>query len=237
MLNQMQKTVCALAVLTAASMPAWAESVNLSVTGTIDPAACTPTLGSNGTVDYGRINASQLSAESYTQLGAKELELTINCSAPAKVAIRAVNGRVGSLAAPSERSAGGTPAPFILNNAIPTVVGLGLDGTTKIGGYAVNLGSATVEATNGNSGNVLTLIALYSSNGSDWNGVDTTSTSLYRTNTDNYISWGSDERTPAAFTTMTTTLQINAYINKSTALDLSKPVNLDGLTTIELVYL
>jgi hypothetical protein len=237
MLNQIQKTFCALAVLTAGSLPAWAESVNLSVTGTIDPAACTPTLGSSGTVDYGRINANQLSADSYTQLGTKEIDLTITCSAPAKVAIRAVNGRVGSLAAPSERSAGGTPAPFILNNAIPSAVGLGLDGTTKIGGYSVNLGSVTVEATNGNIGNILTLTALYSSNGSDWNGVDTASTSLYRTNTDNYISWGANQSTPAAFTTMATTLKVNAYINKSTELDLSKPVNLNGLTTIELVYL
>jgi hypothetical protein len=39
MLNNLQKTVCALAVLATTSLPALAESIDVRVIGTIDPAA------------------------------------------------------------------------------------------------------------------------------------------------------------------------------------------------------
>ena len=42
---------------------------------------------------------------------------------------------------------------------------------------------------------------------------------------------------PAAFKNLTINLTVQAYINKASELDLTKPVILDGLSTIELVYL
>ncbi|MGK8936242.1 hypothetical protein ACRS85_26935 [Pluralibacter gergoviae] len=42
---------------------------------------------------------------------------------------------------------------------------------------------------------------------------------------------------PVAFKTLTGTLNVQAVINKGAELDLSKAVNLDGLSTIQLYYL
>lgn len=57
----------------------------LKVKGTLTNAACTPTLSNGGTVDYGTINLGNLSATAVNQLGQKNIDLTINCTAATKV--------------------------------------------------------------------------------------------------------------------------------------------------------
>lgn len=53
-----------------------------------------------------------------------------------------------------------------------------------------------------------------------------------------YISWGDQGSSVVKpFTTMNGKLLVQGYINKASELDLSKPVQLDGMTTLELVYL
>lgn len=42
---------------------------------------------------------------------------------------------------------------------------------------------------------------------------------------------------PTALKNLASTLSVQAYINKASALDMTKPVKLDGLATIEVVYL
>lgn len=44
-------------------------------------------------------------------------------------------------------------------------------------------------------------------------------------------------RWPRTFTNMSGTINVQAYINKTSELDISQPIELDGQTTIELVYL
>lgn len=56
--------------------------------------------------------------------------------------------------------------------------------------------------------------------------------------TNAYKSWGASGTTrPVALTTLTGTLSIQAGINKASALDLTKPVTLDGLATLQVYYL
>ncbi|MNW06548.1 hypothetical protein D3C71_2029760 [compost metagenome] len=43
--------------------------------------------------------------------------------------------------------------------------------------------------------------------------------------------------TPVAFKTLATTLEVQAFINKASELDITKPIQLDGLATLELIYL
>ena len=53
-----------------------------------------------------------------------------------------------------------------------------------------------------------------------------------------YATWAATgTTTPIAFTTLTGKLGVQAYINKASELDLTKPIALDGLATLELVYL
>ena len=56
--------------------------------------------------------------------------------------------------------------------------------------------------------------------------------------TNAYKSWGaSGTTTPVALTTLTGTLSIQAGINKASALDLTQPVTLDGLATLQVYNL
>ena len=68
----------------------------LKVKGTLTNAACTPTLSNGGTVDYGTINLGTLSATAVNQLGQKNIDLTINCTAATKVSWNMVDDRKDS---------------------------------------------------------------------------------------------------------------------------------------------
>ncbi|AZD55534.1 Beta-fimbriae probable major subunit [Pseudomonas chlororaphis subsp. aurantiaca] len=225
---------CALAVLSTLSTSAFAESVDVRVIGTITPTACTPTLSGGGTIDYGAINPNTLSATAYTVLPERQLDFSITCDAPAKVALRAINGRPASLAGATEgaQSAGRAPVNLFNLTAVGSV-GLGLDGTSMIGGYGIRIAPDTVTA---DGIAVTSLRSLLT--GTTWTA-DAYAGILYDpANAIRITSWGATgTTTPIAFTTLAGKLGVQAYINHSSNLDLTKPVALNGLTTIELVYL
>lgn len=234
MMNTMQKSVLALAVLATTSLPALAESVDVRVTGTITPTACTPTLSGGGTIDYGAINPASLSATDYTVLPEKQIDLSITCDAPARIAVKAMSKRPGTLAGGPEgpMGTGGVPAGVNIFGASNIgVAGLGLDGTDKIGGYGLRLAAGTALADGTAVDNLVR-----SNSSLPW-GPSTTG-SVFDRNYPREISWATTgQLDPVAFTTLNTKVVVQAYLNKTSELDLSKPVVLDGLTTLELVYL
>ncbi|MFC0227266.1 DUF1120 domain-containing protein [Serratia aquatilis] len=233
MLNQIQKTVCALAVLATTSLPALAESIDVRVIGTIDPAACTPTLSGGGTIDYGTIKPTALATDAFTVLEEKQLDFAINCDAPAKVAITAHSQRGASAVNTDGSLAEIAAVPgFFGGTGNAGVVGLGLDGTKGIGGYALRLAAGTMTA---DGVAVDSIVA----NGNTTSWTVASSGSMFNTPTSlRYASWAATgTTTPIAFTTLAGKLGVQAYINKTSELDLTKPVVLDGLTTLELVYL
>lgn len=233
MLGDVQKTLCLLTVLATCSMPIQAESINVRIISTQVPVACTPMLSGGGSVDYGAIKPNTLSTDAYTVLTEKQLDFAITCNAPAKIALKAVNGRPGSLAGAPEGPGGfGTPGVRLLNDDAAVAGGLGFDGTHKIGGYAVAIKPGTVQADGVDVDSIRS-----STNGAGWG--PSPSGILGKNLWDNLMnSWSKKGTTlPIAFETLSGKLAVQAYINKTSELDLSKPVALDGLTTIELVYL
>lgn len=228
MIRHMQKTVLALA-LVSSSMSALA-AFDLRVIGTIAPTACTPTLGGGGTIDYGTIAMSTLSATDYTVLPEKTLSISISCDAPAKVALMGDSGRPGSLAGSSEYSFGQGPAPLNLNDVIfPAVVGLGLHGTEQIGGYGVWLDNVILDG-------VASVTMSKTTGATTW--IDASWGNLFDAYYSRLLSFGVSPATgPVAFEEMVGEIEVQAYINKTSELDLTTPVTLDGLTTIDLVYL
>lgn len=234
-LNQVQKTVCALAVLAATSLPVLAApSIDVKVVGTISPTACEPTLTGGGTIDYGTIQKDTLAADVFTVLPEKQLEFAITCDAPAKVALKANNGRPGSVAGATELAGiANNPIKLFDKGTIGTV-GLGLSEGAKIGGYAMRIAGSTVLIDGAKA------TPLQSDDeGISWQVVTDDLGSLYRkSSSPRWNSWGVDGATaPSALTTLTGKLEVQAYINKTSELDLTKPIALDGLTTLELVYL
>ncbi|MFC0227269.1 DUF1120 domain-containing protein [Serratia aquatilis] len=234
MLNNLQKTVCALAVLATTSLPALAESIDVRVIGTIDPAACTPTLSGGGTVDYGTIKPSALADDAFTTMPEKQLDFAINCDAPAKVAITAYSQRGASAVNTDGTLIERISAPsgiLLFDVANTSVVGLGLDGAKGIGGYSIRLAAGTMTADG-------VAVDSIQSNGNTTSWAKTPYGILFNSTVQRYSSWAATgTTTPVAFTTLAGKLGVQAYINKASELDLTKPVALDGLSTLELVYL
>ena len=140
-MKKMQITACALAVLTITSLPSLAKDIEVKVTGSVTPSGCTPTLTSDGTVDYGIIKSDSLTLDAYTKLEKKELDLTIACDAPVKLALETKNGRPNTLAGVDTEDAvsgaGLSPVSGLVSGAT-AVVGLGLSNSARIGGYAIS---------------------------------------------------------------------------------------------------
>ncbi|MEX3242017.1 DUF1120 domain-containing protein [Serratia quinivorans] len=226
-----------LIILTTASLPVLAESVDVKVIGTIIPAACTPTVAGGGTIDYGDIKPSDLKKDDYTVLDVKTAELSISCDAATKVAINAINGRPGSLAGATEAGPDSVgKSPITLSTEAggfqAAVVGLGLSSNqAKIGGYAIYITDPIADSKE--------VSLLYRNNPADtFSSSSNSNLPLYLTGGDRGVTWASSGSSDVlTFTTLNATLGIQAYINKVSELDLTQAVNLDGLTTIELEYL
>jgi type 1 fimbria pilin len=226
------KSIIALALMAATSAPALAESIDVKVIGTIAPVACTPTLSGGGVIDYGNIPTNSLSQTAYTTLAVKQIDFAITCDAPAKVALKALNGRPGTIAGATEGAGGFANSP--VNLFIPGrtffASGLGMAGQKKIGGFSIRLPNEQVSV----DGKKVDTLSTKSSG--EWfvnNDGDIAKDTYVKMNT-----WAKPGTvTPLAFTTMAGKLDVQAYINKASELDLTQPITLDGLTTIELVYL
>jgi type 1 fimbria pilin len=235
--DMMKKTVVALALLATTASAFAADSVDVRVIGTIVPAACTPALTGGGVVDYGTIKADTISATDYTVLPEKQVSFAITCDAPAKVALIASNGRTGSLAGVPETAHGAGRSPVTLFGLSAVgAAGLGMEGTSQVGGYGVRIDSSTVTA----DGVAVDSLRADRDPGyadSPW-VKDSYSGIVYSPNYQRLTTWAATgTTTPVAFTALSGQLGVQAYINKGSELDLSKPVHLDGLTTITLYYM
>lgn len=233
----MKKTVVALALLATTSTAFAADSVDVRVIGTIVPAACTPALTGGGVVDYGTIKADTISATDYTVLPEKQIAFSITCDAPAKVGLTVANGRAGSLAGAVESaySAGTAPVQLFGLDYV-AAAGLGMEGAAKIGGYGVRIDSSTVTA-DGAAVDSLRADTNAQNTAINWTK-DAYAGIVYSPANQRMTSWAAPgTSTPVAFTALSGQLGVQAYINKGSELDLSKPVHLDGLTTITLYYM
>lgn len=231
MMKQMQKSVVALALCGAISAPAMAASTDVKVTGTITPAGCTPVLAGGGVIDYGNIRADDLSATNYTVLQTKQIDFSITCNAPAKVAVKAVDGRADTAAGATQVGHGGIGfAPVnLFGQPQIFVAGLGMDGAKRIGGYGIRIANVTAD---GKSVDGIRSLDAASSWSPGQFG------EIYSSVAQNYQSWAATGTLiPVAVQSLSGKLEVQAYLNKASQLDLTKPVALDGLTTIELVYL
>ncbi|VVP91594.1 Protein GltF [Pseudomonas fluorescens] len=95
----MNKTLTTLGTALLFSVTSFAygsSSTDLTVTGVITPAACTPSLSGGGVVDYGKISSKDLNPDTHTQFQDRTVQLTVSCDAPVKFAIVPVDNRAGT---------------------------------------------------------------------------------------------------------------------------------------------
>ncbi len=211
-------------VVAAACSSALADSFDLAVKGTVKPAACTPVLTGGGSFDYGVIPLASLNPIALTLLEVKSDTLTITCDAAARVALKAADSRAGTGAF------AGNVAFFGANAGVTTQYGLGTASGKNIGAYAFRLKTGTFKADGAE------VDSIYSStSGASWS-----STNGLMSHAGGYESWarkGMTNPIPIAAKVFTGVFELQAAIDRTSNLDMSKEVALDGLATVSLVYL
>jgi hypothetical protein len=75
-----------------------ANTVDLSVRGSITPASCTPSLSGGGIIDHGKLTAKDLAPEKPTALQTGTLILQVNCEAATFFTLTTFDNRSGSSA-------------------------------------------------------------------------------------------------------------------------------------------
>jgi len=215
-------TFAALAsTLLASGLTQAATTTELKVTGVIRPAACTPSFTGGGTVDYGVIVPTALSATAPTVLAEKTVPFSITCDAATKVAVLAIDNRKTSVVA-------GLAAKAKYDDTYG--FGLGTSGGKKIGTYIVRLVQGSFTADGANPDLLYETVTAgtwaragggaFKSDGSHRKSFSTAGTT-----------------TPGSYKTIAGTLGVQAIIDQTANLDLSGDVPLDGSATIEVMYL
>ncbi|MGV2292041.1 DUF1120 domain-containing protein [Trinickia sp. YCB016] len=213
------------ALLMAGASAFAADTADLTVKGTVIPAACTPAFDGGGTVDLGTIQASSLKDTDYTTLNAKPVKLTVSCSAPIRIDIRALDNKSASSLGAAIMSAVGVMGA-------PHVYGLG---TTTINGQSVSLGSYSLKF----DGKATVDSATYTVN---YAGV-AESGKTYGNAASSIASDGLTIYSPVTTGNVAATgkvfvfpLTLTAAINKGSLLPLTGDVDLDGQATFTITY-
>ena len=216
-MNTQAITLSALLYLLVTTPAQAASSIDLSVQGRITPTACTPLLSEGGVIDYGKISRHDLNLEQGTRLPPKTLQISIDCNAPSRYALRMRDNRDGSAPVNSE-----------------IYYGLGFDNTgNPIGLYSMSFnprqtqadGAAQIYGTESTTGGVAWRTA-------NLNPIDIGANS--------YLGFTDIEGSvagPSAIGTLTGTVTVQTVINARQNLDLSVDTALDGSATLEVLYL
>ncbi|MDK2375048.1 DUF1120 domain-containing protein [Serratia fonticola] len=207
------------------------DSAILAVKGRIVPPACDLKL-SDSVVDFGDIHPGDLKWGEFTLLTERKMTLSINCSAPSRVALHAKDYRTDSLVEPIGVDMGGGKG---ITKGTNYIFGLGQTGTSKIGAFSiVSTADYLVD------GKKLFQSSIQSSNGGvTWSGRDRIYITQKSSNTMASFKKEGNENpnVPIPFKTLSTQVVLRAAINKPSELDFTKELKLDGSIAIELVYL
>lgn len=198
---------------TASALP----SVELKVKGTLRPSACTPTLSTDGVVDYGVIPVASLNPRYPTALSPRDMSLTVDCQEPASIALTVVDNRAMSR----------VPGMFDdTAGSIDFTFGLGMAAGHKLGGYRISFDAGATADGRRVSGIVS------SDQGASWKG-----NIGYLRHTGQYFSFSQDGVTASTQKLLSAPLRVQAVINSGPNLPRGEELQLDGSATIELKYL
>lgn len=191
-----------------------ASSVELSVKGSITPAACMPVLANGGVVDHGKISAKDLPFHGNTVLPEAKLQLSISCEAPTLVAVKSKDNRAGTSAE---------------NENFRPNFGLGLAaGDVKIGWYILKMINPTADDAPGR--------LIESVNGQTW--LDAADNTVWQPGWMRTVSGsGSGDPVPQPLTSMRTDVVIATTITRGRDLPLSEEILIDGNASLDIVYL
>lgn len=198
-----------------------ADTAELKVTGTIKPPACAPTFSGGGVVDFGTIPAKSLRPGQYTKLTPKQVDFSISCDSPAKVAMKISDNRASSMIAGIANVISTSSAPDAYNFGLGSVAG------KNVGGYVLTLSSDS------NADGKTTKKIFSRDGGTSWKlGAEE-----IRNSAIDLFSFGDNSNLPVSFKQLTVKIDVKVVLNKPENLPLTQDVPLDGSATVEMVYL
>lgn len=197
--------------------------VEMQIVTTIMPAACVPMLSGAGVVDYGTIPARVLKPGTFTELPAQSLSFNVQCDAAAKVVVRTIDNRAGTVVPGIVANASGNGALDDNYN-----FGLGSAAGKNIGGYAIIFRPASF------TGDYQQMQLLYSTD----NGVTWQPSQNGFVAKNQRIGWAKPgSNNVGSWRTISGTVTVQPYLNKPENLSFSREILLNGSATIELSYL
>lgn len=209
-------------VCLAAALSAQATTVaELTVRGTIKPAACNLTMTGAGVVNYGDIASSTLNPAAFSPLREMTLPLSVSCGTSAAKFGLSFKDLQAASKVPGILSALGAGYTEVHNYGLGTVSG------RKTGGFAITLRDLK------SSGTTLYPIMRASASTTSWQSSDGKAAQFPVQH-----SWRNGASlTPASISQLSGTIAVRAVINKTQDLDLSRDVTLDGRASLELNYI
>jgi type 1 fimbria pilin len=184
-----------------------ASSTDLSVTGSIIPSACLPTLSEGGVVEYGKISSKDLNQTTGTYLEKRTVILSVKCDAPQRFALKGVDNRLGS-------------------SNLASAFGLGkINGSQNLGHFMVSMFNAVADG--------VSVLPIKSKDGqTGWEGHVFWMPGDYASVADR-----SDTSQPILVQDVAMELDIAPFILRADGLDLTNEVQIDGSATLEMNYL
>ncbi|MBC3300739.1 DUF1120 domain-containing protein [Pseudomonas sp. SWRI18] len=209
-MNTLSSRLVTLCFLCLAAKPAFsASNAEVTVTGTITPNACTPTLSDNGIVDHGRVPARSLNQYEFSDLPSRTLDLSVSCNEPVLYVLIGVDNRADSSVGPG------------------FYYGLG----TNIHAPTERLGSVSLALRDVIGDGKPVLVLASSNQGLTW----FPESNAYP---DNYMGFAHPGTlVPDPHRLITATLHIDTSINAAAYLTLNQEVPLDGSIVLDLRYL
>ncbi|MNC16575.1 hypothetical protein D3C75_644330 [compost metagenome] len=202
------------------SQMAHAVDTTLTLSGQITPVACTIAIANGGAFQFGDIVASSLNKTSETVMPAQTSTLSIQCNAPTMLGLGATDNRLGTEAVGSVGGASDS-----------TKFGVGRDSDGEaIGAYHMLMVNMTNNGTPIESMRTLTSGATWEQstpNGVIYDGAPTILTGFSLPGTGNAV---------APIESFQATMNVPLFIAPSDRLLLTQAINIDGSSTIELVY-
>lgn len=184
-----------------------ASSTDLSVTGTITPVACTPSLSNGGKIDLGKISVKELKPTSDTIISRAPLQLTIACDGETRLALKTTDNRPNTALYDVYLGLGKTPADEKLG-----FINIEIARTLADSQVAQTIASADEGATWKRSNNIF----------------KHTLTSIATT---------TDHQTPILVRDVVMDLSVMTIIARTDSLTLDNEVAIDGSATIDVIYI
>ena len=198
------------------------QTADMTVTGTIVPAACSASFDGGGIVDFGRIKLVDLPANAYYQMVSKTASLNVTCSADKRVAFQVQDMQADSRMVGAE-----------MRNAVGVgvdgqIFGLGkgdMSGTiTEMGGYSLVVSAPTVDGS--------PKAAIYSTdNGLRWNAG---AGPMYFTG--GALVTAGNGTTPVLGKNFVFPMTIRAALNYGSRMQASQDTPLNGQSTFTISY-